>query len=73
MQKYDKDFEKNKIQYKGLIAIEDQFSKDYYRENAKRKANEYENIRKAIKHNDLYRKEIRDYYEMNNNLIREFN
>jgi len=54
------------------IAFEDQLTKDYYREKAQLKCLNYENLRKSITPPQNTRKEISDYYNMNERLVKDF-
>ena len=48
LKSYDCEAEKHKLQYDGIVALEDQFTKDYYRENAITKVKNNEKIKAFI-------------------------
>jgi len=54
------------------IPFEENLTKDFYREKALAKALNYEKIKNSLKINPIIRKEVIDYYNMNNRLIKEF-
>lgn len=65
--------DKVKLQSQGDdFAFENYLTKDFYKEKAFNKVLVYEKIRNKLKTNENGRKEISDYYQMNNQLVHNF-